>query len=382
MNVHRQPSDKKAKIIVFVWKTIPYLILLTLIVSVFIAYAGIQEKKKQIAAEKKAAIGKEKPGVNVVTLHLSPTLIRDKISFPGSIDPWVRLEVLAEVSGRVMNKEVDEGKTVEKGKVIARLDKRDYENAYNSILASYKAATATLNRLKELRKGELSTRSQLDDAQAQVDTLKASLDTAKLNLERTVIRAPIKGMVNRVFIDEGQYLNQYQKVVEILQTDRVKVNVGIPESNADAVRKIETFDVTIDALGDRQFKAEKNHFSRTADAMARLYNLELSLPNPGGLILPDMFARVLVVKQEVDDALVVPLYSVINRKDKLIVFVEDGGMVSSREVELGIQEGWQVEITNGLSKGDRVVVVGNRSVSDGQKVNVIKEINDIKELQG
>jgi RND family efflux transporter MFP subunit len=169
-------------------------------------------------------------------------------------------------------------------------------------------------------------------------------------------------------------------VAEIIKTDIVRLNVGIPESDVNAIKTIEDFKLTIDALGGKTFDAKKYFLSRTTGNLARLYNLELSIDNKQGEILPDMFARVDIVKQTFDSALIVPLYSLITLNDQNIVYVEDNGVARQKTVSTGIQEGWMIQFTEGLARNDKVIIVGHRSVSDGQEINVIKQIRDIKEL--
>lgn len=411
------PSSKQKP---WVWRFFPYFLLALVIVIIIGMFNRIQTKlppgiEKEVAAavdllgkygvsvsdlmsliaqkmdesdyqalmERVAAMaGEKKPEViaNVVTLELTPSPIRDKINLPGNIVPWIQLEVLSEVSGMVDKKVLEQGQIVRKGDIIAVLDSRDYQHIFNSAKASYEAAAALRDRLQQLHKGQLSTRTQLDEAVAQVETLKASMDTAALNIERCTIRAPISGIINRMFIEKGQFLNSFQKVAEILQIDQVKATVGIPESDVDAVRRINEFKLTIDALGGKKFRAKKHYLSKTADAMARLYNLDLVLANPDGEILPDMFVRVEIIKQEVPYSLSVPLYSVISRNNENTVYVIKEGKAYSRKVHLGLQEGWRVQVTEGLTAGDRVIVVGHRTVNEGQTVNVVRNVLSLEEI--
>ncbi len=338
-------------------------------------YTKLMEKVAAMAPEKKP-----ESIVNVVTLEMVPSLIRDRLNLPGAIQPWIQLDVLCEVSGKVQKKALDDGDVVRKGDVIAVLDDRDYQHVYNSAKASYEAALALKNRLLKLQKGQLSTRTQLDEAVAQMEAHKAALDTAALNVERCTIKAPISGVVNRIYIDKGEFLNASMKVAEILQIDRVKVSVGIPESDVDAVRKLTEFEVAIEALGGKTFRAKKHFLSQTADEMAHLYNLDLELPNPEGEILPDMFVRVEIVKKEAPKSLAVPLYSVISRNNVNFVYVVREGKAYARPVRLGLQEGWRIQITEGLKPGERVVVVGHRNVNDEQKVNVVRNVADAGEI--
>jgi hypothetical protein len=106
--------------------------------------------------------------------------------------------------------------------------------------------------------------------------------------------------------------------------------------------------------------------------MARLYNLDLVIDNVQGEILPDMFARVEIVKREVLDGISIPLFSVISRNDAHLVYVVNSDRARQRKVSLGVLDGWRVEVKQGLDPGDQVIVVGHRSVNDGDKVNVVR----------
>jgi len=363
-----------------IWGALPSLFLTALIVVVVMLFGRIQSESKILEEQKKTQMRQKQPDVNVVTLELAPAPIRDRINLPGITQPWVKLDVLTEVSGKVAKKAVEEGNSVRKGDVIAVFDSRDYQNAYNSLKALYQAASATLTRLEKLHEGQLATRSQLDDARAQSENYRASMDTAELNLERCTLRAPISGLINRLYIDNGQFLNHADKVAEILQIGQIKVRVGIPESDVDAVRNLEDFNIKIDALNGKIFSAKKYFLSRTADTEARLYNLDLAVDNAGGEILPDMFARVEIVKKEVPEGLSLPLYSIITRNNETIVYVCKDNKSYSRKIVTGLQEGWRVEITQGLDAGEQVIVVGQRSVNDDQTVNVVRRLKSIEEL--
>lgn len=375
-----QTESVKKKWLKRIWGALPALSLIFLLLIVVMLFVWIKAESKALKAEKLASLKKDRPAVNVVALDLVPMPIKDRISLPGVIEPWVKLQILAEVLGKVTKKALEDGAAVKKGDIIAMVDFRDYENSLKSAKASYKVALADFERIEKLYKEQLSTRSEFDNALAQAENSKAVMDNAALNLDRCKIIAPLSGVVNRIFVEEGQYLNIADPVAEILQTDRVKVKVGIPESDVAAVRSLTDFDVTIDALDGKIFKGKKHFLSSTADSMARLYNLDIVLENKNKQILPDMFARVEIIKKEIPEGISIPLYAVISRDKGHIVYIINDHRAHLRKVELGLLEGWRVEIKKGLKAGEKVIVVGQRSVNDGEKVNVVRSVKDPKEI--
>jgi len=375
-------SIKRTGLVARLWGMLPYMVVAILLVMILLLGTTCSEKKGRLEAASAESLKMEQL-VNVVALKLNPTTIRDRINLPAVVEPWVRLVVRAEVRGKVTQKAVEEGAEVKKGDLIAVLDDRDYVNAYNSAKALYDTTLASYNRYRELYKAQLATKSQIDTARANMENAKASMDTAKLSVDRCRIYAPFSGTLNQVYFEKDQYINIGDMMAELLQMDKVKVNVGIPESDVEAVRRLENFDITFDALNDKTVKGTKVYLAKTTESAARLYSLKLAVDNSGHEILPDMFARVEIVKREALHSIVVPVYAVINRNDENYVYlVGEDDSVSIRPIEVGLQESWQVEVTQGLSSGERLVVVGHRSVEDGQTVNVMRTIDNMEALEG
>lgn len=370
----------KDRALLRIWRMLPALTMVILILLIFVLFAGVSAKKERIEAEKLAAMKKKKPPVNVVVLETEPQTIRDSLSLPAIVEAWVDLTVFAEVPGMIVKVPVKEGDRLQKGDIIARIDSRDFENSLASAQAAYDRALADLKRVEQLRLKETTTKARYDEAVATESELKAVLNNARLRLERSVIRAPINGLVNRLDAKEGLYLNVQDPAAQMLDISRVKVGVGIPESDVDAVRDIDSFEVEFEALNGKKVRGKKYFLSKSPETMAHLYKLQIALDNPGRDILPGMFARVRVVKKEVRDSLSVPLYSVITRQDRQFVMVEQDGKASEKMVKTGILEGWKIEITKGIQPGDRVIVVGHRSVSEGQEVNVVRTVTDPEDL--
>lgn len=365
----------------FFYKYVPMILVIVVLILIAVPLGFlISSKKADLEARQSKESGGPKSLTNVVIMEIAPKMIQEKISFPGIAKPWITLQVVSEVRGKTIEKTAIEGHRVEKGDVLAVIDKSDYQNSYDSALASYETALSTQKRLSALVKKDFVTQSQLDDAVAGVKTSKAALELAKLNLSRCTIRSPMKGIVNQVYIENGTYMNPGDPVCQILQIDKLKIEVGIPESDVDAVRKLSTFEMTIDALDEKTYTGRYHYLYKTADPMARLYSLEIEVDNPGLMILPDMFARVTIVKQQDPEGIAVPMYSLIEQNESKGVFVEKNNTVNFCRVETGFQDGWSTQVKKGLAKGDRVVVVGHRIIEDGETVNVTRTIRDMEEL--
>jgi membrane fusion protein, multidrug efflux system len=373
------PTTPRAKTVYFIWSILPRLVLLAMMVTIVVLFMTISKKKDSIAADKAAAVSKERPPVNSVIYPLELSAIRDRINLPGTIEPWTSLELLARIDGFITEVLVEEGDEVEKGQVLALIDEDDYKIALQRATAAYTLAKANYERDKKVYDKGVIPEAQLDTTKTAMLTAKADLDDAKLRLSRCTIKAPINGIIRRLDAEEGLLLAVGDPVAQILKIDKVKAIVGIPESDVSAVRDLEEIDVTIQALDNRVITAKKHFLSPSPETTARLYTMELEVDNGSRDILPGMFIRADIVKKKVTDTITIPFYSVITRNDEQFVFVEKDGVAHKRDITLGIMENWMVQITSGLTAGERLVIEGHRDIEDGQQINVVKVISNPNE---
>jgi membrane fusion protein (multidrug efflux system) len=367
-------SDLKHRILRWIWGFIPWCIVAVIVVLIVMFGVLIKEKQTRLAEAKEAAMKKDVPAIKVITLTLEPRRVEDMISLPGEVEPHEELWVKAEVTGQVMQIPVKEGQYVKKGQLLAKLDDRDYRSRVARIEANYKLAKVDHDRIESLAERNITARSKLDEAVAHLAELAAQYREAKLALSRTRITAPISGRLNELKAKEGDLLTMSKEVAQIIQIKEVKVTVGVPESDVAAVLDLDGADVVIEALDNRRVHGEKIFLSRKPRTLARLYDLELLVPNTDGKLLPGMFARVELVKKVFPEALAIPLYAVISQNKDQFVYVDNQGVAEKRKVTLGVLSGWEVQVTSGLTPGDRVVVVGHRFLDQGQALEVIKNV--------
>ncbi len=373
-------SKGKDRCLRFVWELIPWVLVICVGVFVGSMFLKAREEKGRLEEAKKAAMKKEVPPAKVITLTLKAHRLEDKINLPAEVEPEEEVLVKAEVHGQVVKILAREGQRLKKGQLLVELDNRDYRSRLERIEANYILAKREYQRNEALIKSKATSRSKLDSIEAQLKDLEAQHREAELALSRTRIAAPISCVLNDIMAKKGNFVGIGDPVAQILQLDQVKVTVGVPESDVAAIFDLDEADVVIEALDNRRVKGKKVFLARMPKSLARLYDLELKIPNPDGRILPGMFARVELVKRVHDEALTVPLYAVITRGQEKYVYVDKDGKAEKRPVDLGVLVGWQVHVKSGLMAGDKVVVVGHRLLDQDQPLDVIKNANDPLEI--
>jgi membrane fusion protein (multidrug efflux system) len=374
-----QPS-LKSQILRRIWGLFPWAIVLCSVVLIFLLYQNIQEERSRLEKTKQEAIKSDTPPVRVITLTALPKRLEDKITLPGYVEPAEDLWVKAEASGRVVQVSAKEGSQIIQGQMIAQLDDRDYRSRLARIEANHTLAKLEYDRIYSLDKKNIIAPSKFDEIEARLKDVSAQQAEAELALSKTRILAPIKGQVNEIVAKQGSFLGVGDPVAQLLRLSDVTVTVGIPESDVASFFDLKKATVIIDALEKRRVTGKKVFLSRQPRNLARLYDLELEIPNTDGHILPGMFARVELIRAVYEKALVIPLYAVINQGGEQFVYLEKEGSAKKTAVAIGRLVDWQVHITSGISATDKVIVVGHRLLSDGQAVEVIKNVSNVREI--
>ncbi|MBU0480322.1 MAG: efflux RND transporter periplasmic adaptor subunit [Proteobacteria bacterium] len=379
-DTEKQPGSLRAKIVRLIWGALPALMLVGLVFLIIVFFTAISAKKTRLAEEQARALSAGRPAVNVVLLEIQPRPISDRLNLPGAIEPWLDLELLAKIGGEVVEVPVKEGDWLQEGEVIARVDPEDYRIALNAAESAASLALTNLERTRSLFDNGFSPKAELDVMEAQEQATRATLDQARLLLARCNITAPISGVIRRLDAKVGLLLKNGDPIARILQIDKVKGVIGIPESDVSSVARLDRVPLTLQALDNRTVTGRKHFLASSPENVARLYRLELAIDNPDRSILPGMFVKADLVKQRVEEGLTVPIYAILNRNDERFVFIEEQGVAVRRPVEPGITEEWRVQIVSGLAVGDRVIVEGHRAVEEGQELNIVKTITGIGEF--
>lgn len=312
------------------------------------------------------------PNVNVLTLKAET--VYDTLRLTGGVEPWHDVTLSAEVGGRVIEQPVEEGDTVAAGDLLVRIDTDLLRARMDEIEAQLELAREDSTRLARLQERGAGTPQDASRASTQVRVLEANLRTARINLERSEVRAPVGGVIDSLQQEESEFVDAGFPLARIVQVDRVKVVVGLPERDVPFFRRGGRVEVRLDALPDRRFEGVIHTISTTASPGTRTFRTQIEIPNDDGEIRPGMIARVNLVRQEFPDSFLIPINAVLPLDDRHVVYVEEEGAAQLREISVGLLQGAQVQVVSGLRDGERLIVTGQRDVRPGEGVAVREEL--------
>ena len=308
------------------------------------------------------------PNVNVMPLETQT--VRDILRLTGGIEPWHDVTLSAEVGGRVIEQPVEEGDRVRAGDVLVRIDTDLLRARMDEIEAQLELAREDAGRLTRLRERGAGTPQDADRAATQVRVLEANLRTARINLERSVVRSPVDGVVDMLHQEESEFVDAGLPLARIVQVERVKVAVGLPERDVPFFEPGGRAGITLDALPGRDFEGVIHRIATTASPGTRTFHTQIEIDNEDGAIRPGMIARVSLLRREFPDSFLIPMNAVIPLDERHVVFLEENGLAHLREITVGLMQGAEVQVVDGLSPGERLIVTGQRDVRPGEAVAV------------
>jgi membrane fusion protein (multidrug efflux system) len=171
-------------------------------------------------------------------------------------------------------------------------------------------------------------------------------------------------------VDTGEFIDTGKPITDIVNIDRIKINVRVPELDIRFVRVGQKTPAKIDAFPERDLNGKVDFVAFKADPATKTFLVRTLIDNPLGDIRPGMIGRVAFVRRVITDALVAPLFALVDKGGERLVFVEEDGLAQSRTVSIGVIQGDRVQITSGLKPGDHLIVRGHTEVEDGMKVSV------------
>ena len=250
--------------------------------------------------------------------------------------------------------------------------------------AKYKSeievADLDYKRLSEAQKKapDLIVPLTVDTAKSKSEVAKANLDRAETLLQFTRITAPFSGIVTRRMVDPGAFIPaatagstpQNAALLTLMDFQKVRLQVAVPESEASLVAKDEPVKVTAEGLPDRVFEGKITRFSYALDEASKTMLAEVELPNAKLELRPGMYATVKIGIETKQNVLLLPMDALLMEKAGASVFTVVDNKAKKKPVKLGFNDGSRAEILDGVTGSEPVILIGKQPLSDGRPVRI------------
>lgn len=276
-----------------------------------------------------------------------------------------------EIAGRVQTIHFQESQLVNKGEPLITLDQAEHKANLDRSTAQLRLEQISFERVRDLYNKQLTSRQNLDEAQAKLDAARADQAVDQARLEKTVIRAPFPGVVGLRQVSVGAYVSPGQDLAALGSIGSIKLDFQVPEIYLAKLRNGQPLTIQVDAYPDRVFPGSVYAIDPALDAETRTLRLRARLPNPDSLLRPGMFARVALILEKREKALLVPEQAIVPQGQRTFVFRVVDGKAVLTPVTLGQRRPGQVEILEGVKANELIVTDGQIKLRDGIPVSVL-----------
>jgi len=325
-------------------------------------------------------------GVPVEVIIVKRKKVEQSIPLTGVLNPLSAVDIVAEVTGKVVSIEKTLGSPVTKADTLAKIDDRiaaaNYLQAASQVLSadnSLKIAKLNSQSDEELFKaGDISelarenSRLSYKTAEAGVLSARAAANLQKKTYEDTRIMSPINGYVSRKFITEGTMVNPGMVLYRVVDLEYMKIEVGVPQKLISLVRKGGDARLVVSALNNKVMSGRVKYISPQANENTGAFAVEIHVKNTSAHdLLAGMTVKIKLLLRDNERRLVIPAYALVVKNDSTFVYRIEDKLAVLTPVTSHKTMGGAVIIEQGIREGDRIVTVGMKNL--GLKTPIILE---------
>ena len=352
-------AKKKGKIIV-----IASVLLIIAALTIF-KINDIQSKEAGQGGFGRGALGVEVKVLNGENLD-------KKIYSSGSILSDEEVELRAEASGKVISINFNEGKPVNKGDLLVKINDDELQAQLKIAEADLELAKQKEFRSEKLLEKQGISREAYDEIVNQRQNLEAEIELLNAKIDKTEIKAPFSGIIGFRHISEGAYVTPQTQIASLQKVNPVKLEFSVPQKYFDIVKTGTTINFSIPA-NESSYSAKIYAIEPKIDRATRTLLIRARCGNKDRTLMPGAYAEIELLLDEINNTIMIPTQALIPDLKSEKVYVYSDGKAQPRLVQTGIRTDKEVQIIDGLNPGDTLITSGIINLRPGLDVKIEKE---------
>lgn len=310
--------------------------------------------------------------VKVKTMKVAQVNENCSRHYSGTIEEESGSALSFSVAGTVEQLNVTAGQWIGEGQLIATVDETTLQNAYAASAAALEQAQDAYARLKQLHDNNSLPEMQWVEAQSKLKQAQSAEQISKKNLADSKLYAPFSGVIAEKEVELGQNVMPGVPVVKLVTIDNVKVCISVPENEISRITLGQNADITVAALGGKQFEGKIIEKNVSANRLSRSYEVKAIVKNPSHELMPGMICDLTITPADYTAQVIVLSCNIVqlDNANHSFVWVNDGGKAAKRLISTGTLTADGIIVTAGLAVGDEVIVEGQQKVSEMMDIQV------------
>ncbi len=294
-----------------------------------------------------------------------------KLDFSGEVKAWKTVNLSFNVMGKIDRFYFDEGHKVNKGDLLARLEKDDYQAMKDQSYAQWEKAKRDYERSRRLLEDGSIPEQLAQDAQTALKAAAAALEASELNIKHCLLSASFSGHVAYRYGEEKEMVAGGQTVFTLMDLSRVLVEIGVPEKNIDRIKKAQKASVNFEAIPGKTFEGKVTQVAVSSLPNIRLFKVEITVENPKFIIKPGMSAVSTIVVDKMEGVSIFSLDAAVLRNGSRIIFLDSNGKAKKITLEDYLISGDKIIVSDPLPENAQIITAGQEVLFDGMQISVI-----------
>ena len=328
-------------------------------------------EKSSDTRKKLSSAGKNQKKTNVRIKQVNLESLSIKSTYVGYLLPNKRVLMRSEIDGVIEKIDFEEGDEITKGKRLVDISTKEHRLKLKIAITDSNLADINIKRDEKLAAQNLISNAQLDQTRTRAESASLNKELAEISLNKSLISSPLKGTIKTRHIKVGEFVRKGDKLVEILDIDKILVKVNIPEQEILSIQVGQNVEVALYIMEKKTFLGIVKNIGLEADSSNRTFPVEILVDNKERQLRAGMLARATFTKSVDQDQIVIPRHTVLERDQGRVVYVFEDGKAFRRDITIGLSQLDQVQVVQGLNKGELIVVEGHTKLTDGEEVNVV-----------
>ena len=328
-------------------------------------------EKPSDSRKKFSSVGNNQKKTNVRIKQVNLESLSIQSTYVGYLLPNKRVLMRSEIDGVIEKIDFEEGDEITKGKRLVDISTKEHRLKLKIAITDSNLADINIKRDEKLAAQNLIPNAQLDQTKTRAESASLNKELAEISLNKSLISSPLKGTIKTRHIKVGEFVRKGDKLVEILDIDKIIVKVNIPEQEILSIQVGQNVEVALYIMEKKTFLGRVKNIGLEADSSNRTFPVEILVDNKERQLRAGMLARATFTKNVDQDQIVIPRHTVLERDQGRVVYVFEDGKAFRRDITIGLSQLDQVQVVQGLNKGELIVVEGHTKLTDGEEVNVV-----------
>lgn len=357
--------------------------LLILLVGGFsVVKVAASNGKNAAKDEEKKKEEKKKAPVPVSVAAVETGTVSSYIRSTANLASDNEVKVLTESDGRIARLFVDEGDWVTKGQTLATLDREDTGIDLAKTQVRSENARLVYERGERMLKEGLISQETFEKLRMENEMSRQEVAEAKYRIGKTAIHAPFSGRITSRIVEQGQHLRAGEELFNLADFNPLVAYIHLPEREVLGLKPGRETRITLKADEDVQFRGRIRQISPVVDPATGTVKVTVEAVNPlPTAVRPGGFVTIDVIRESRPGAVLLPRQAILRELQSAHVFVARNGVAEKRPVQLGLEEGENVEVLGGVKPGERVIVAGQGSLKQGSPIEVLATAGKIKSAE-